>query len=166
MLELGTILGKTAEAETWLAQYKIKEAAMWTQLKAAELKDGETASVFTYYPGDRLYVMATTGLSQVLYEENGLKPTARIQEVLDANNGFEEISMELLQEYAGDRIFILNPVADEAQVSTEELLKNEIWKNLPAVKKGQVYFQDIEKTSADATTREWLLQEIPNLLSK
>ncbi|MRN51709.1 ABC transporter substrate-binding protein [Paenibacillus monticola] len=166
MLELGIILGKTPEADTWLAQYKIKEAAMWTQLKAAGLKDGETASVFTYYPGDRLYVMATTGLSQVLYEENGFKPTARIQEVLDANNGFAEISMELLQEYAGDRIFILNPVADEAKVSTEELLKNEIWKNLPAVKKGQVYFQDIEKTSADATTREWLLQELPNLLSK
>jgi iron complex transport system substrate-binding protein len=166
MLELGKILGKTKEAEAWLAQYKVKEAAMWEQLKASGMKPGETASVFTYYPGDRLFVMATTGLSQVLYEENGFKPTPLIQKVLDENKGFEEISMELLKEYAGDRIFILEPVADEAKKSTEQLINSELWKNLPAVKNGHVYFQDIEQTSADASTREWLLQQIPNLLLK
>ncbi|MFF2019242.1 ABC transporter substrate-binding protein [Paenibacillus sp. NPDC058177] len=166
MLELGTILGKTKEAESWLAQYKVKEAAMWEQLKASGMKPGETASVFTYYPGDRLFVMATTGLSQVLYEENGFKPTPLIQKVLDDKKGFEEISMELLKEYAGDRIFILNPVADEAKKSTEQLISSQMWKNLPAVKNGYVYFQDIEQTSADASTRDWLLQQIPNLISE
>lgn len=166
MLELGNILGKTQEAEAWLAEYKAREAAMWEQLAEAGVKPDETASVFTYYPGDRLFVMAATGLSQVLYEENGFKATPGIQVLLDEKKGFEQISIELLQEYAGDRIFILNPMVDEARKSTEQLMKSEIWKNLPAVKKGQVYFQDIEKTSADATTREWLLQELPQLLGK
>lgn len=166
MVEIGGILGKTKEAEAWLAQYKTSEEAMWKQLKSAGMKPGETASVFTYYPGDRLFVMATTGLSQVLYGENGFKPTPAIQKVLDEGKGFEEISMEVLGQYAGDRIFILTPVADEAKQSTEKLLASPIWKSLPAVKNGYVYTQDIMKTSSDATTREWLLGEIPRLLNK
>lgn len=166
MLEIGGILGKSTEAEAWLAQYKTKEEAMWAQLKASGLEEGETASVFTYYPGDRLFVMATTGLSQVLYGENGFKPTPAIQKVLDADMGFQEISMEVIGEYAGDRIFILTPVADEAKQSTEKLLTSAVWKSLPAVKNGKVYTQDIMKTSSDATTREWLLSEIPAQLRK
>ena len=165
MLDIGGILGKTTEAEAWLAKYKTSEDAMWEQLKAAGIKEGETASVFTYYPGDRLFVMATTGLSQVLYGENGFKPTPAIQKVLDEGMGFQEVSMEVLKEYAGDRIFILTPVADEAKQSTATLLKSPIWKGLPAVKNGYVYIQDIMKTSSDATTREWLLDELPQLLN-
>ncbi|WNS41138.1 ABC transporter substrate-binding protein [Paenibacillus sp. MMS20-IR301] len=166
MTEIGGILNKSAEAEAWLAQYQTKEQEMWTQLKTAGMKDGETAAVFTYYPGDRLFVMATTGLSQVLYGENGFKPTPAIQAVLDQDMGFQEISMEVIQEYAGDRIFLLTPVADEAKKSTEKLLQSAVWKSLPAVKNGHVYTQDIMKTSSDATTREWLLGEIPVMLNK
>ena len=165
MLDIGGILGKTTEAEAWLAQYKTSEAAMWEQLKSAGMQEGETAAVFTYYPGDRLFVMAATGLSQVLYGENGFKPTPAIQKVLDEGKGFQEVSMEVIKEYAGDRIFLLTPVAEEAKQSTDNLLKSEIWKNLPAVKNGYVYTQDIMKTSSDATTREWLLGEIPQLLN-
>lgn len=166
MLEIGDILGKKPEAEAWLAEYGAKEEAMWAQLKAAGMKDGETASVFTYYPGDRLFVMATTGLSQVLYGEHGFKPSPAIQQVLDDDMGFQEISLEVLQEYAGDRIFLLTPVAEEAKQSTDKLLESAVWKSLPAVKNGFVYTQDITKTSSDATTREWLLGELPAMLGK
>ncbi|MBW4081508.1 ABC transporter substrate-binding protein [Paenibacillus sp. S150] len=164
MLEIGGILGKTKEAEAWLAQYKTSEEAMWAQLKASGMKPGETAAVFTYYPGDRLFVMAATGLSQVLYSENGFKATPGIQKLLDEGTGFREVSMEVIGEYAGDRIFILTPVADEAKQSTEKLMQSKVWQSLPAVKNGLVYTQDIMKTSSDATTREWLLGEIPRLL--
>ncbi|WP_042203335.1 ABC transporter substrate-binding protein [Paenibacillus camerounensis] len=164
MTELGLLLGKKQEAENWLAQYKTSETAMWEQLKAAGMKEGETASVFTYYPGDRLFVMAATGLSQVLYGEGGFKAPAPIQTLLDEGTGFLEISMEVISQYAGDRIFILTPVADEAKQSTDALIQSEIWKSLPAVKNGNVYTQDIMKTSADASTREWLLTELPRLL--
>lgn len=165
MLDIGGILGKTTEAKAWLAQYKTSEDAMWAQLKSSGMKEGETAAVFTYYPGDRLYVMAATGLSQVLYGEDGFSPTPAIQKVLDEGMGFQEVSLEVLKEYAGDRIFLLTPVADEAKQSTDNLLKSQLWKSLPAVKNGYVYTQDIMKTSSDATTREWLLNEIPRLLN-
>jgi iron complex transport system substrate-binding protein len=166
MLEIGGILGKTKEAEEWLAQYKASEDAMWDELKTSGMKPGETTAVFTYYPGDRLFVMASTGLSQVLYGENGFKPTPPIQKLLDEGTGFQEVSMEAIGQYAGDRIFILTPVADEAKLSTEKMLQSKVWQSLPAVNNGLVYTQDIMKTSSDATTREWLLGEIPRLLNK
>lgn len=168
LLLLGDILGKKPQAEQWLADYTKQEERLWTELQAAGLKPGETASVFTYYPGDRLFVMARTGLSQVLYSPNGLMPTDRIQQVLDANSGFEQISPELLPEYLGDRIFILNPYAElaDAVQSTEELLQSRIWLDLPAVKAGNVYRLDIKSSGSDALSRQWLLEELPKLMAK
>ncbi|WP_256760671.1 ABC transporter substrate-binding protein [Cohnella sp. WQ 127256] len=163
---LGDLVGKKEEAEKWLAEYNAKADAMWKELEAAGMKPGETASVFTYYPGDRLFIMARAGLSQVLYEKNGFKATPPIQKVLDANSGFEQISLEALPEYAGDRIFILTPAAEEAQKSTDEMLKSKIWSSLPAVKNNHVYTIDIIKSGSDAITREWMLQELPKMFAK
>ncbi|MGM1046395.1 MAG: ABC transporter substrate-binding protein [Bacillota bacterium] len=166
MTLLGDILGKQQQAKKWLTEYQAKNEAMWKQLQEEVIEPGETASVFTYYPGDRLFVMAGTGLPQFLYDPNGFKPVDMIQDIIDANKGFEHISLELLPKYAGDRIFILNAVGDEAQQSTANLMKSKIWLDLPAVKKGNVYFIDIIKASSDASTREWLLEELPRMLKK
>ncbi|ATP41651.1 ferrichrome ABC transporter substrate-binding protein [Solibacillus sp. R5-41] len=167
LTELGDIVNKKQEATEWLKEYKEKEKAMWKQLlDEGILKSGETASVFTYYPGDRLFVMASTGLSQVLYHPDGFKPGDKIQPILDQGKGFEQISLELLPEFAGDRIFILTPETDEAIQSTKDMLNSPVWKGLPAVKNGKVYSLDILKTSSDASTREWLIDEIPSILKK
>jgi len=167
LTELGDILNKKEEAEKWLSNYKAKADTMWKSLvDEGVLKEHETASVLTYYPGDRLFVMARAGLSQVLYDSNVLKPGDKIQQILDEGTGFAEISTELLPEYAGDRIFILTPVPDEAKQSTKEMMESPIWKGLPAVKNGHVYTIDIRKADSDASTREWLLTELPNMLKK
>ncbi|OMF15146.1 ABC transporter substrate-binding protein [Paenibacillus amylolyticus] len=158
---LGDLLNKKQEAEDWITAHQKATEEMWTQLHENGLKEGETASVFTMYPGNRLFVMAGAGLPQLLYGKDGLKPTAEIQKVLDEDMGFVEISTEKLSEFAGDRIFILDPVTDDAKQSTKELLDSSIWKNLPAVKEGKVYRFDIVKASSDALSREWLLQELP-----
>lgn len=165
--ELGDILGKKQEAEEWLNDYNKKAEDMWKQLTDDRMIDsGETASVLTYYPGNRLFVMGITGLSQILYHPQGFKPGEKIQEMLDAEKGFEEISAELLPEYAGDRIFILTPTTDEEKQATKEMMESKIWNDLPAVKNGHVYTIDIVKASSDAATREWLLEEIPAMLEK
>src|SRR4030095_2638998 len=95
--------------------HSAKTAEMWKQLHENGIKEGETASVFTMYPGNRLFIMAGTGLPQFLYERGGFKPTPIIQDIINKEQGFVEISAELLPEYAADRIFILNPVDPEAQ---------------------------------------------------
>jgi len=167
LTELGDILNKKEEATQWMDAYTEKADKMWESLVADDIiKPDETASVLTYYPGDRLFVMARAGLSQVLYDSNVLKPGDKIQKILDDGTGFAEISTELLPEYAGDRIFILTPVDDEAKQSTKEMMESPIWKNLPAVRNGHVYTIDIEKSDSDASTREWLLSQLPTMLKK
>ncbi|GLC88910.1 ABC transporter substrate-binding protein [Lysinibacillus piscis] len=167
LTELGDILNKKDEAAQWLNDYTAKAETMWQSLVAdGTVKQDETVSVLTYYPGNRLFVMARAGLSQILYDSKVLKPNDKIQEILDAETGFAEISTELLSEYAGDHIFILTPVDNEAQQSTKDMLESPIWNNLPAVKNGHVYTIDIEKSDSDASTRQWLLEELPTILKK
>jgi iron complex transport system substrate-binding protein len=161
---LGDLLNKKQEAEDWLAAHAAKTAEMWKQLHESGMKEGETASVFTIYPGNRLFIMAGTGLPQFLYEPGGFKPTPIVQDIINKEQGFVEISSELLPEYAADRIFILNPVDPAAQQSTNELMKSELWLKLPAVKNGQVYNFDLLKASSDAISREWLIEELPKAL--
>lgn len=117
--------------------------------------------MFTMYPGNRLFVMAGAGLPQLLYGKNGMEPTPEIQKLLNEGMGFAEISTEKMTEIAGDRIFILEPVTEDAKQSTKELMDSAVWKNLPAVKAGKVYHFDIVKASGDAMSREWLLKELP-----
>jgi iron complex transport system substrate-binding protein len=164
MRTLGDLLNKKQEAEEWLAAYTVKAADMWANLRANGIQEGETASVFTMYPGNRLFVMAGAGLPQFLYEKGGFKPLPIVQELIDQQTGFIEISTELLPKYAADRIFILNPVDSAAQDSTKELRASEVWLNLPAVKSGKVYDFDILKANSDATSREWMITELPKVL--
>ncbi|AFS77466.1 Iron(3+)-hydroxamate-binding protein YxeB [Gottschalkia acidurici 9a] len=167
--ELGDILGKKQEADNWLKEYNKKLSHMWQQLiEDGTIQPGETATVLTYYPGNRLFIMGTTGLSQVLYSPQGFKPGDKIQKFLDEKKGFAEISLELLPEYAGDRIFVLNPETNlhDAKESTAKMINSQLWNDLPAVKNGHVYFIDIQKSNSDASTREWLLEEVPRMLKK
>jgi iron complex transport system substrate-binding protein len=164
---LGDIVGKKQEAVKWLDEYNLLAEQMWKALADAGVKPGETASVFTYYPGDRLFVMARTGLSQMLYGKNGFQAPKPIQEILDAGSGFKQISPEVLPEFAGDYVFVLNPFSEltDAVQSTEDLLQNRIWLDLPAAKAGRVYRIDINRSGSDALTREWLIQELPKLMA-
>lgn len=166
ILELGDITGYRQQAEQWLASYRERTERMWDKLHDAGVKEGETATVLTYYPGDRLFVMLSTGLSQILYEKQGFKAPDPVQKLLDTGKGFEQISMELLDQFAGDRIFILTPVPEEAKASTEAMLQSPLWQQLPAVKNGHVYMIDIMKSSSDAATREWLLDYLPQILTE
>ncbi|SDW09336.1 ABC transporter substrate-binding protein [Paenibacillus sp. CF384] len=166
MRTLGDLLNKKQEAEDWLTAHAIKMTSMWEDLHANGIKEGETASVFTLYPGNRLFIMAGAGLPQFLYEEGGFKPLPNVKKLIDEQTGFLEISAEVLPQYAADRIFILNPVDPVAQEDTNTLMNSAIWKGIPAVKDGHVYNFDILKASSDATSREWMITELPKVLLK
>lgn len=160
---LGKILNKKKEAKKWLDIYNTKATVMWQKL-SPKISPGETASVFIYDHGKRLFVMGTTGLSSALYHPLGFHPVAKIQEILDAGQGFIEIAEEVLPEYAGDRIFMLLSTNTESKQATEELMKTSLWNNLPAVRNGYVYLMEAETWNyADALTREWLLESLPQL---
>lgn len=165
MATLGELLGKQQEAAAWLEQYNEQLAGMWAQLRSKGLKEGETATVFTMYPGNRLFVMAGAGLPQFLYEKDGFAPTGPVAKLIADEIGFAEISAETAVDYAGDRIFILNAVAQEAQQSMDDLRESAVWQSIPAVKNGYVYSVDIQKAGSDATSREWLIEQLPAIMN-
>ncbi|WP_240927472.1 helix-turn-helix domain-containing protein [Paenibacillus thiaminolyticus] len=59
---LGSWLGKKREADEWLRVYHARAAAAWQRLSPL-LTPGETASVFIYEHGRRLFVMGMAGFS-------------------------------------------------------------------------------------------------------
>ncbi|MFD0587273.1 ABC transporter substrate-binding protein [Paenibacillus sp. GCM10027627] len=166
LTKLGQLLGKQEEAKLWLERYHEKENAMWKEIRDGGIGEAETATVFTMYPGNRLYAMANTGLSQILYSEGGMKPTPLVQEALDAGQGFVEISLEKLSEYAGDHIFLLTPVQAEAVGDLEQLEKSQVWGGLEAIKNGNVYTFGLLEAYSDALSREGLIQQLPKALLK
>ncbi|UKS28434.1 AraC family transcriptional regulator [Paenibacillus sp. HWE-109] len=161
---LGNWLGRKREAEQWLEDYHVKAAAMWQQLRIY-IKPQETASVFITGHGKRWFVMGTSGLSSALYHPCGFQPVDKISEVLNAGQGFAEISPANLPEYAGDRIFMLLPAEGNARHTVEEMLSTALWRSLPAVKNGHVHMVEADQWNySDALTREKLLEILPQLL--
>ena len=67
-----------------------------------------------------------------------------------------------MTEIAGDRIFILEPVTEDAKQSSKELMDSPVWKNLPAVKAGKVYHLISSKLQAMPCLRMVVKKSCPN----
>ncbi|MFB4322976.1 ABC transporter substrate-binding protein [Priestia sp. BR_2] len=162
---LGDWLGRTREAEQWLAWYRAKSEAMWSDLQRA-IKPGETATVLVFDHGSRLFVMGMSGLSTGLYHTHGFQPTEPVRTVLSDGMGYQEISAEDLPAYAGDRIFMLLPGNPISKKAAENLMQSSIWHNLPAVQNSLVYVLEADRWNyGDAHTLVKLLNLLPELLS-
>ncbi|WP_083830019.1 ABC transporter substrate-binding protein [Paenibacillus sp. HGF5] len=162
---LGDWLGRTCEAEQWLAWYRAKSEEMWRELQRA-IKPGETATVLVFDHGSRLFVMGMSGLSTGLYHTHGFQPTEPVRTVLSDGMGYKEISAEDLPAYAGDRIFMLLPGNPISKQAAENLMESSIWHNLPAVQNGLVHMLEADCWNyGDAHTLVKLLNLLPELLS-
>ncbi|ANY68344.1 AraC family transcriptional regulator [Paenibacillus sp. BIHB 4019] len=127
------IFGKEKEAEQWITEYDTKVEAAKAKI-AGIVKEGETVSI-VQFGYKALYVIAAEGGnygSSTIYQMLELPPT---QQAKDMKDGFVSISLEVLSQYTGDHIFLYG-AEDEG---SEEILNSELWKQLPAVQKGQVY---------------------------
>ncbi|QLG39768.1 AraC family transcriptional regulator [Paenibacillus sp. E222] len=163
---VGSWFGKQAEAEKWLSSYQERMEKMWMKIHAS-IEPGETASVFTYHRGARLFVMGNIGLASLLYHSMGFRPVTKVKEALVAGRAYKEISSEAIRQYAGDHIFVLVPEEVIARQATEKLMHSPSWRALPAVQKGQVY--GVEETTwnlGDAMTSNRLLTLLPELLCR
>jgi iron complex transport system substrate-binding protein len=78
---------------------------------------------------------------EIIYGEFGLKAPAKAQtEAIDSGTGWASISMEVLTDYAGDIIFTSPWSGDTSD--PQIVYNNALWKNLPAVKAGNVFQLD------------------------
>ncbi|MGR6906758.1 helix-turn-helix domain-containing protein [Lysinibacillus sp. BSL11] len=164
VLLLGQWLSQQQRAVDWLEYFKIQENTMWQQLQTV-IEPGETASVLTFDHGKRLFIMGCTGLSPALFHPDGFQPHPQVKKLLQAGEGYKEIPIDHLPQYAGDRIFMLLSDKPESQMATMELINSDIWKGLTAVQTNHAYLVDGTKWNyGDAFTREKLLGALPKLL--
>ncbi len=130
---ISEIFGKEEIVDAWIAEYKQKVEQAREQI-AGIIKDGETVSV-VQIGTKALYVLAAKGGnygSSTIYEMLQLPPTVKAKEMTD---GFANVSLEVLQDYLGDHVFVY--VNDKTDA--EEVMNSALWKGAPAVKNGHVY---------------------------
>lgn len=138
-IEIGKIVGKEREARAWVEEWKQKAKAAQKKVKEAIGEDA-SAMVFESY-GKDMYVYGNNWGrgTEVIYQALGLKIPKKIQEEV-IGTGWKAISTEVIPEYAGDYIF----VGEGASFTDNSFMETDVWKNIPAVKKGHVITFDSE----------------------
>lgn len=141
LLKIGEVLGKSAEAEKALADYNQKAADAKEKLQAAV---GEKSAAALWLVQKQFYLVDETRSSgAVLYGDLGLKQPNLVTEIpQEAKANWNPISLEKLAELDADHIFLVN--SDKAQGA--DTLNDPIWQGLAAVKAGQVYEMDTNKS--------------------
>lgn len=151
-LEIGKLLGKEAETQAWIDDFKQRAEEAAKEIKA---KHGEdvTVSVFEY-DTKSLFVFGDNWArgTEILYQAMGLGMPEKVK--TDAlGPGYFTLSLEVASQYAGDFIILSKNKAGDAS-----FLETETWKNIPAVKNGHVIEIDTDASSySDPTTLDSLL---------
>ena len=132
-LEIGKLLNKEEEAQTWIDDFKSRASQAGENIKA-KIGSEATVSVIESFE-KQLYVFGDNwGRStEIIYQEMGLLMPEKVKEMA-LNDGYYALSPEVLPEYAGDYIvFSKEPEADHSFQETET------YKNIPAVKNDRVF---------------------------
>lgn len=144
--EIARILGKEQEATDWIANLEEKAVAIKTQVDTV-VEEDEKVSIFMAYGKDTLRLYGGRNIGHIFYRLLDLTPPDYVQELIDKDPEysefvFEDISMEMLPEYAGDRIIML--VYDDEAANQggmfHQIEESDLWKNLDAVKNDKVHY--------------------------
>lgn len=132
-VEIGKLLNKEKEAQAWVDDFKKRAETAGEEIRA-KIGEDTTVTVIESYDKD-LYVFGDNWArgTEILYQAMKLKMPEKVQKMA-LESGYYALSAEVLPEYAGDYI-ILSKYAD-ADSSFQE---TETYKNIPAVKNGQVF---------------------------
>lgn len=135
-IEIGKLLNKEEEAQTWVDEFKIRTQEIGDDIEA---KIGEDATVTVIESFDKqLYVFGDNWGrgTEILYQEMGLKMPEKVKEMALAD-GYYALSAEVLPEFTGD--YLIFSKHKDADNSFEE---TETFKNISAVKNNQMFTVD------------------------
>jgi iron complex transport system substrate-binding protein len=132
-LEIGKLLNKEQEAQTWIDDFKTRAQQAGDDIRA-EIGEDATVSVIENFD-KQLYVFGDNWGrgTEILYQEMKLKMPAKVEEMA-LKDGFYALSQEVLPEYMGD--YVIFSKDSEQDNSFQE---TDVYKNTPAVKHGQVF---------------------------
>jgi iron complex transport system substrate-binding protein len=138
-VEIGKLLNKEQEAQTWVDDFKERAQAAGEEVKA-EIGEDATVSVIENFD-KQLYVFGDNWGrgTEILYQEMGLNMPEKVEEMA-LNDGYYALSQEVLPEYMGD--YVIFSKDSEQDNSFQE---TDLYKNTPAVQNGQVFEEDAKK---------------------
>lgn len=138
-IEIGKLLNKEKEAQSWVNDFKVRAEVAGEEIKA-EIGEDATISVIENFD-KQLYVFGDNWGrgTEILYQAMGLNMPEKVTEMaLEA--GYYALSLEVLPEYAGDYV-IFSKVSDQDNSFQE----TDVYKNIPAVQNGQVFEANAEE---------------------
>ncbi|GAA3411305.1 ABC transporter substrate-binding protein [Paenibacillus hodogayensis] len=165
--KIADAVGKPQEAKAWIEGYEKERKQAQEQVKAA-IGD-ETVSVFRIEKGRlRVYLNRNFAGYTVRTALQTKPPAAVAAELAKAKYGSAvEISLEKLPEYAADHLFVIVRGQGDDQGAFKEIEQSAIWKSLPAVQKGRLYFIDTDTYyGVDIATIRQTMKEASSMLTK
>ncbi|MCI1857392.1 MAG: iron-hydroxamate ABC transporter substrate-binding protein [Sporolactobacillus sp.] len=132
--KVARVLGKKQKAKQVLADYDRQAADAKKQIKQAV---GRPSAAAIWLTGNKFFIVGENVSSgSVLYHDLGLKAPQLVQDISkSATANWSPVSLEKLAKLDANYIFLVN--SDKSSGST--MLKESLWKNIPAVKKHHVY---------------------------
>ncbi len=135
-IEIGKLLNKEEEATEWVNDFKARSQEAGDEIRAYI---GEDATVSVIENFDKqLYVFGDNWGrgTEILYQEMKLEMPEKVKEMALAD-GYYALSVEVLDEYAGDYLVISK--SEETEGSFQD---TETYKNIDAVKNDRVFQVD------------------------
>ncbi|RJX41734.1 helix-turn-helix domain-containing protein [Paenibacillus pinisoli] len=135
-------IGRSGEAERWLAAFDEEEEAARLQVQQLEAAQ-DSYAVFVLKPGE-LLVYGARNIGYVIYQSLGLRPPARIKaEIEQQQDRFHSVQIqpEELADYEGDRLLVvIYPDERGSTAHAETLFQSQEWNALAAVRGGHVHY--------------------------
>jgi len=149
LTKIGEILNKKEEAKKALAAFDEKVKTKKSELFQKIDKNEKVALVELSDKQIYLFGKNYGRGGEIIYNEFGLHAPAKVEEAA-FKTGWAEISLEALPEYLGeaDHIFLgvrgANVGAKNDEARKKEIMSLKVWKDLPAVKAGNVHLYDVQ----------------------
>lgn len=133
-LKLGEILGKTEEAQNVLDEYDQKVEEIKSEIDPVI---GGEKVMFALINEKQIRIQGTSGhaINDLFYKDLGLTPA----EGIPTEEQRTEVSLEGLTTFKADHIFIQKNRFGNVEDFASQLFSSTVWKNLDAVKNGNVY---------------------------
>ncbi|SET77592.1 iron complex transport system substrate-binding protein [Lacrimispora sphenoides] len=127
---LGDVLNRRDEAEKALENFNLKLKEAKEALAEKQVMD-KTVSIFGRDANGSIWVFGDKWGrgGDLIYSHLGFKAPEIVQNEIIAKDQYRAVSMEVIQDYAGDYIILSGDI--------DELNGNTIWESLPAVKGGR-----------------------------
>lgn len=131
-IELGKMIGKEEKSRQWVKEWKDQTSKDSKEIKQ-QIGENATISIFDDFSKTIYAFGKSWGRGgEVVYQAFNLKMPNALEKVVK-KDGWKELSQEKLPQYSGDYIITMS----EGK-SKPEFEKNNIWKNIPAVKNNHV----------------------------